>query len=29
MIRFGTWVGGDMDGNPDVHAKTIRDTLAR
>ena len=24
MVRFGTWVGGDMDGNPDVHAKTIR-----
>ncbi len=29
IIRFGTWVGGDMDGNPDVHAKTIRETLAR
>jgi phosphoenolpyruvate carboxylase len=29
MVRFGTWVGGDMDGNPDVHAKTIRETLAR
>src|SRR5688572_7793765 len=29
MIRFGSWVGGDMDGNPDVHAKTIRETLAR
>jgi phosphoenolpyruvate carboxylase len=29
MIRFGTWVGGDMDGNPDVHAKSIRETLAR
>jgi phosphoenolpyruvate carboxylase len=29
IVRFGTWVGGDMDGNPDVHAKTIRDTLAR
>ena len=28
-MRFGTWVGGDMDGNPDVHAKTIRETLAR
>ncbi len=29
IIRFGTWVGGDMDGSPDVHAKSIRDTLAR
>ena len=29
IVRFGTWVGGDMDGNPDVHAKTIRETLAR
>jgi len=29
MVRFGTWVGGDMDGNPDVHAKTVRETLAR
>jgi phosphoenolpyruvate carboxylase len=29
FIRFGSWVGGDMDGNPDVHAKTIRETLGR
>ncbi len=29
IIRFGSWVGGDMDANPDVHAKTIRETLAR
>ena len=29
VIRFGSWVGGDMDGNPDVHAKSIRETLAR
>lgn len=29
LIYLGTWVGGDMDGNPDVHAKTIRETLAR
>ncbi|HZF16256.1 MAG TPA: phosphoenolpyruvate carboxylase [Steroidobacteraceae bacterium] len=29
LVSFGTWVGGDMDGKPDVHAKTIRETLAR
>ena len=29
ILRFGSWVGGDMDGNPDVHAKTIRETLER
>ncbi|HEV2272183.1 MAG TPA: phosphoenolpyruvate carboxylase [Steroidobacteraceae bacterium] len=29
ILRFGSWVGGDMDGNPDVHAKSIRETLAR
>jgi phosphoenolpyruvate carboxylase len=29
ILDFGSWVGGDMDGNPDVHAKTIRETLAR
>jgi len=29
LLRFGSWVGGDMDGNPDVHAKTIRETLHR
>lgn len=29
IIRFGSWVGGDMDSNPDVHAKTIRETVAR
>ncbi|MEO1201301.1 MAG: phosphoenolpyruvate carboxylase [Pseudomonadota bacterium] len=29
MVQFGSWVGGDMDGNPNVNAKTIRKTLAR
>jgi phosphoenolpyruvate carboxylase len=29
ILSFGSWVGGDMDGNPDVHAKTLRETLAR
>ena len=29
LMSFGTWVGGDMDGSPDVHAKTVRETLAR
>jgi phosphoenolpyruvate carboxylase len=29
LVRFGSWVGGDMDGAADVHAKSIRETLAR
>jgi len=29
VLQFGSWVGGDMDGNPYVNAKTIRETLAR
>ena len=28
VLRFGSWVGGDMDGNPNVGADTIRDSLA-
>lgn len=27
MIAFGSWVGGDMDGNPNVGADTIRAAL--
>jgi len=29
MLRFGSWVGGDMDGNPNVGAETLRAALAR
>ena len=29
ILHFGSWVGGDMDGLPDVHAKTIRESCAR
>ncbi|MGG6462244.1 phosphoenolpyruvate carboxylase [Solilutibacter silvestris] len=28
FLRFATWVGGDMDGNPNVGAATVRATLA-
>src|SRR5580693_6319987 len=29
IVRFGTWVGGDMESSSEVHAKSIRETLAR
>ncbi|MFH1809910.1 MAG: phosphoenolpyruvate carboxylase [Pseudomonadota bacterium] len=29
LLRFGSWVGGDMDGNPNVNAETLRATLRR
>jgi phosphoenolpyruvate carboxylase len=28
-IRLGTWIGGDMDGNPNAGAETITDALER
>ena len=29
LVRFGTWVGGDMEGAPEINAKTIRESLQR
>src|SRR4029079_12914724 len=28
-LRFGTWIGGDADGNSNAGAETIRDALER
>ncbi len=28
-LRFGSWIGGDMDGNPSAGAATIAEALAR
>jgi phosphoenolpyruvate carboxylase len=29
IVRFASWIGGDMDGNTDITARTLRETLAR
>ena len=28
-LRFGTWIGGDLDGNPHVGPETVEDALER
>jgi len=29
IVRFASWIGGDMDGSPEITARTLRETLAR
>ncbi len=29
LVHFCSWIGGDMDGNPNVGPETLRDALAR
>ena len=29
LLRFGSWAGGDMDGNPNVTAETLHSTLLK
>src|SRR4029078_898940 len=28
-LRFGTWIGGDLDGNPSRGAETVREAVER
>jgi phosphoenolpyruvate carboxylase len=28
-LRFGTWIGGDLDGNPNAGPETVRDAVER
>jgi len=28
-LRFGSWIGGDLDGNPSVGAETVREAVER
>jgi phosphoenolpyruvate carboxylase len=29
VVRFASWIGGDMEGNPEITARTLRETLGR
>jgi len=29
IVRFASWIGGDMDSRPEINARTIRETMAR